>query len=182
MSATDLKFFSELLATRELPELGPGPRGGVQSETALKDKLEGLFAKSKISAERQDLIRALILLWHDHHDPAHLIAQDIENPDGSFIHGIIHRREPDYWNSKYWFRRVGKHATFALIAQGAGELLDKGKPQLSKQLIPAGDWDPIGFVDACEAAAKKGKADPDYQLLQQVQNIETGSLLEYLCR
>ena len=181
VATTDLQNPKELLAADELPELGPGPRAGVQSEAALNDKLQAIFAKSGLSAARQQLIRSIILLWHDHHEPAHVIAQDIENPDGSFIHGIVHRREPDYWNSKYWFRRVGKHSAFPLIAERARELLGKSKSDLTKQLIRAGDWDPMAMVDACEAAAKKGKGDPDYRVLQEVQKIETESLLEHFC-
>src|SRR5450432_255553 len=45
-------------------------------------------------------------------DEAHAVAQDLETPEGSFWHGILHRREPDPANAAYWFRRVGQHPVF----------------------------------------------------------------------
>ena len=98
---------AHLLATSVPPQLGPNSRPGVWSESAIASELLPTFKSLSLSQERQELIRALILLWHDHHEAAHEIAQGVDNPDGAFVHGIMHRREPDYGNAAYWFRRVG---------------------------------------------------------------------------
>ena len=97
--------FKQLLAIGGLPELGPGPRPGVLNHKDLTERLAPLFAHSPLPPKSRELVRALILLWHDHTDAAHVIRpQAIENADGSFLHGIMHRREPDYGNATYWFR------------------------------------------------------------------------------
>lgn len=180
MATSELEPLFDLLKTPELPELGPGPRVGVQSKTELDAKLQSIFKNSRVAPNRQELIRALILLWHDHQDAAHHIVQDIENPDGAFIHGIVHRREPDYSNAKYWFRRVGKHPAFPAMSERAGQALQKTNSSLVAQLLSAGRWDPMGFIDACERASQNSTADSDVTLLRQIQKIETESLLEYL--
>lgn len=53
----------------------------------------------------------LYALWHDAHDDwhaAHETAQDIETPEGAWIHAYLHRREGDRVNAAYWYRRAGK--------------------------------------------------------------------------
>jgi len=166
----------KLLATPELAGLGPGPRPGVQSEQALNAALDQLFETSRLSRQRQQLIRALVLLWHDHLDASHSISQSIENSDGAFVHGIMHRREPDYSNAAYWFRRVGKHPVFPEIASQTAGLLSVKNKSLFDELAPSGDWDPFGFIHACEQSNRKG-ATSEYALLQQIQRIETKALL-----
>lgn len=50
-------------------------------------------------------------LWHDAHGDwhtAHNIAQDIETPDGAWLHAYLHRKEGDLWNADYWYRRAGR--------------------------------------------------------------------------
>lgn len=37
---------------------------------------------------------------------SHQISQSINTPEGSYWHGIMHRREGDYPNARYWMRRV----------------------------------------------------------------------------
>jgi hypothetical protein len=166
----------QLLATPEPPSLGPQPRAGVIAEAELNAKLAALFRETKFSPVQQELIRSLLLLWHDHLDASHNISQGIENADGSFVHAIMHRREPDYWNAKYWWRRVGAHPAFGEIARRVGELLgQRGAGELAKQLLPGGKWDACVFVDACETAA--GAAERG-ALLREVQRIETEVLLE----
>jgi len=128
----------------------------------------------------QQLVRALILLWHDHLEASHTISQGIENPDGSLVHAIMHRREPDYWNSKYWWRRVGKHPCFPKLARRVGDFLkSSGANGLAEKLIPRGEWDPFAFVDACEAAAGLPASNKQVELLREVQRIESEVALEH---
>ncbi len=198
MTAQVLNGIQQLLATPEPPELGPQSRAGVQSEAALNAQLDSLFRATDLALERQQLIRSLILLWHDHLDAAHTLAQGIENPDGSFVHAIMHRREPDYWNAKYWWRRVGPHPAFSEIARRVGQLLncgrleeaDPGDPgkvrlltsavtnaEIAARLVPASKWNAIAFVELCEEA----KAESVIQTLRAVQRVEAEVLLDFFC-
>ncbi|PWU16654.1 MAG: hypothetical protein C5B50_13105 [Verrucomicrobia bacterium] len=176
-----LQNIRDLLATSELPELGPGPRAGVETEATLNRELDAKLKGGGPDKEHQDLIRALVLLWHDHLDAAHQIAQQIEGANGAFVHGIMHRREPDYGNAAYWFRRVGNHAAYSDLARRAGELLDAEKEsELKKELLPRGEWNVFGFINACERVAGRSDAS-ETQLLRRIQQIETETLLESLC-
>ena len=49
-------------------------------------------------------------------DRSHTASQSDASAEGSFWHGIMHRREGDYGNAKYWFRRVGSHPVHAALA------------------------------------------------------------------
>lgn len=170
---------NKLIATPEPAELGPGPRTGVQSESELTVKLQEVFVAEKIPTQKQQLLRALVLLWHDHLEIAHVMAQDIDNADGAFVHAIMHRREPDYGNAKYWFRRVGRHPAFGELAKGVCSLLEqKGNRELCQLLVPSGGWDPFAFVDACERSARK--ASHDEALLREIQRLETETLLDWI--
>jgi len=169
-----------LFETLQLPDLGPGPRPGIKSEAELGKHLDKAFGSSDATVEQRELVSALVLLWHDHLDAAHEIAQEIANPTGSFVHGIMHRREPDYGNAAYWFRRVGKHPAFAEIAIRAGKALEE-KDELAKELIPGGEWDPFAFVSVCERASRNS-SQGEKKLLQELQAIESRSLLDWICR
>src|SRR5882724_3918302 len=96
---SDRPDFKQLLIPGGLPDLGPGPRAGVLSETALAQAVDPLLQSARLSASARELVRGLLLLWHDHLDAAHVIGQGIESADGSFLHGMVHRREPDYGNA-----------------------------------------------------------------------------------
>jgi len=172
----------KLFDTLQPPDLGPGPRPGIKSEAELKKCLDKLLAESDAQAEQSELIAALVLLWHDHLDSAHEIAQKIANPTGSFIHGIMHRREPDYGNAAYWFRRVGKHPAFIEIANRAAKALAaKAEDELAQKLIVTGDWDPFAFISACEGAARASTAARQRELMRELQAIETAALFDWIC-
>jgi hypothetical protein len=173
--------FARLLATSDPPHLGPTSRPGVWSEATITSELATLFKSASLPEERQDLIRAVTLLWHDHLEAAHEIAQGVDNPHGAFVHGIMHRREPDYGNAAYWFRRVGTHPAFPMIAREVSQLA-KGKEATNwkQQLIKNESWDPFAFIDACARVAGKTSADADRQFLREVQRIEFEALLEHL--
>ena len=156
-------MIAELLNTPDVPELGPRVREGVLSEAALNAQLERRLKQAKITGTRAELIRATLFLWHDHLDAAHKIVQDIETADGSYLHAIMHRREPDYSNSKYWFRRVGKHPCFAKLAEIKG----------ASAFVKHGEWDAFAFVDACER-------EPTNRSLRDIQAEELRTLLDHL--
>ncbi len=150
-----------LLQTAQLPRLGPDKRPGTQSVADLDRAL----------GASRPLLRALILLWHDHLDEAHDIVQDIQNADGSYLHAIMHRREPDYGNAKYWFRRVGQHPCFKSLA-GEAEKILAGEHTLRGRLVSRGEWDAFAFVDACEQVAKAKLTGDQAELLRQIQAAE----------
>src|SRR5262245_10846339 len=114
------------LITDRLPALGPGsPNVAARPELA-SITVEKAFAGKRI-ADHHSACGCLAALWrwHDYLDESHTISQEIENTDGSYWHGIMHRREPDYGNAKYWFRRVPQHPIFEPLAKAAAELAAK---------------------------------------------------------
>lgn len=171
-----------LLTTPEPPQLGPGPRPGVRSIEDVRATLQRSL-KNRASQAREDrLIEAVVLLWHDHHDPAHFIVQDLEDADGSFVHGILHRREPDYGNAAYWFRRVGRHPGFATLAERVATLpVDGADREFKQRLVAGGKWDPFAFIDACAEVTRGGERGPRGRFLREVQRREFEVLLERFC-
>ena len=151
--------------------------------TLLNGQLDEMLGLAALAGDRASLVRAAILLWHDHLDDSHVIAQDIETRDGSYVHAIMHRREPDYGNAKYWFHRVGQHPCFNELAARVATLLKAGgNDRLPGQLLPHGQWDAFTFVDACETVANNPSGDGQELLLREIQRIEFEVLLDHLCR
>ena len=169
-----------LLATDQPPDLGPGPRAGVLPEPELETELANFFRRHKVPPPKRALLKALILLWHDHLEAAHTIAQSVDTPDGAFLHGIMHRREPDYTNAAYWFRRVGRHAAFPEVARRAAALLDQPAGRaLARELMPQGEWNPFSFITVCERVAVRPALDTERQLARELQRVETQVLFDY---
>lgn len=119
------------------------------------------------------VVKAGLLLWNDDLDASHRLSQEIDSPTGSYWHAIMHRREPDYWNSKYWFRRAGAHPAMVRIAQEAGAALN------AAAWLAGGRYDPFAFVDACEQAARANAPAADLAPLQAFQTLEIRILLDY---
>lgn len=171
-----LKF----LNTPEPAGLGPGPRPGVRSESALTGELDALDGWRALASDRKELIRALLFLWHDHLDSAHTIAQQVGSADAAFVHGIMHRREPDYGNATYWFRRVGAHPSFPEIARLAAPL-SSAPEWRALGLGSRRVWDPFAFISACEQVHQGGGDSAQEKLLRQLQGIESEVLLRRFC-
>ena len=168
-----------VLDTDELPSLGPESRTGALTTAQLDVLLSKALPVSTTSAVRA-LFSSGAYLWHDHLDKAHSIAQEIETADGSLLHGIMHRREPDYGNAKYWFRRVGAHPSFLSLAVRASEFLEKlDESDLHSRLLPNKTWDPFAFVDAVEDA-QEGQFRSKIERLQQIQKLEFECFFENL--
>ncbi len=172
----------EILAERRVPPLGPG-RGNEGMRGALESAaVERLFAHAKVKDRAMaEACRSGLWLYHDFLDESHTISQSISNPTGAYWHGIMHRREPDFGNSKYWFRRVGEHPIFAQLAEASAELAGQAK-RLSKAdwLADQQAWDPFAFIDLCEACY--GDRGPDHELCRAVGLAEWQLLFDFSYR
>jgi hypothetical protein len=113
-----------------------------------------------------DLLRAGLFFYFNCWNDAHQVSQNIESPEGSYWHALVHRQEPDAFNAGYWFRRVGTHAIFPALRKSASASgIDFG-------LV----WDPIAFVDYCGKAAAGSEEE---RKAQQVQLAEWQLLFDY---
>ena len=129
-----------------MPSLGPGPEQPQLAE--LLSEREAVALGDVPSGRDRECLSGLWLLAGDL-DRSHTISQSIDSPEGSFWHGIMHRREGDYGNAKYWFRRVGSHPVFDALAGSDSEHYPN----------------PGAFVDAC-AAARTDAAERTLETLQ----------------
>jgi hypothetical protein len=102
---------------------------------------------------------------------AHETAQGIATPEGSYWHAIVHRQEPDAWNSAYWFRQVGAHAIYPALRDAAAEIgFDAGPP-----------WKPEAFVEFCERARQSPGSEAERQA-REVQRAEWQLLFDHCAR
>lgn len=174
-----LVAFRKLITTAEPPQLGPQGRPGTLDAAELNRRLAAFFAAEQVPGNVQPLLRSAALLWHDDLDASHTLSQDIETRDGSWLHGIMHRREPDYGNAKYWFRRVGAHDSFPLLVERVAAFLQNDRGGLSQRLTENGQWQPYAFVDECERAARRGSAE-EQKRLRDIQALELDVLVEHI--
>lgn len=92
-----------------MPGLGDSPKCD-----RTRRAVQQVLADSDI---RGTLSEAALWLLAGELDRSHTVSQSFDNADGSYWHAIMHRREGDFWNSKYWFRRVGQHPVLSELAQ-----------------------------------------------------------------
>ncbi|MBI4889226.1 MAG: hypothetical protein HY821_01295 [Acidobacteria bacterium] len=169
---------------REILEWNGGPgemplvcRRSVPAEIAVKLRsavAERLFPQAHSPA---GALAGLWLAWSGYEE-AHGIAQELHTAEGSYWHGIVHRQEPDDWNSGYWFRRVGRHPIFPALAQGAADLAGS-YPRAAA--LPARDWDPEQLIRYC-AQARNAPGGETERYAVAVQQLEWKLLFAWCAR
>ena len=123
-----------------------------------------------------ELLRAGALWLYGFLDESHSIAQGIDSAEGSYWHALMHRSEGDFSNSKYWYRRVGRHAIFPDLLRAARQLEISSRSGLAA-VHELSDWDPFRLVDAMEQAARRETEDG--VLLQAIAREEYNLLMGY---
>lgn len=109
ISAAVTPLFEVLPLDEAMPDL-------VVSQPAAGDALAAAQAAANDPAVKANpALAAGIWLYVDELDRSHAFSQAMEDPTGSFWHGIMHRREGDFSNSHYWFRKAGAHPAMAAI-------------------------------------------------------------------
>lgn len=173
--------FKALIDTAGLPGLDLQPRPQVESLESLLPRVSQFCQTHRLTGVSSTLLRGIALLWHDQEPEAHTIAQDIHDRDGSWLHAIIHRREPDYSNARYWFHQVGQHPGYAYLAKSAADILDQsGTNHLAQKLLPGGKWSAFDFVDLCQAALRNKQDTQTFALCQQLQAAEFAAFIHHV--
>lgn len=170
----------QLVDRLPLMPLAPGdPVLGISALLA-PESLEQLFAPLQISDRRSAVLCAAGLwLGFNHLDHCHRIAQSHESPDGNYWHAIMHRREGDFSNSKYWHRNVGNHPIAANLLAEATRLQFQTRCHDAHALVKRRGWDPYLFVDLCERAIQERGVTEEF--CRQTQQAEWHLLFEH-CR
>lgn len=151
------------------PGLGQEVRPLAKSVAEVRSLLDEALHQTVFSAPRQAQLFALALCWHDQWDAAHDLCQTMEgDPDADFIHAVLHRREGDADNARYWLGKVGDHPAWRhLVPVAAAEGLTG--------LVSSGAWRPGAFLARCLQATPA-----DTPALMRIQAAELLALLDHL--
>ncbi|MEM9753727.1 MAG: hypothetical protein AAF916_10125 [Planctomycetota bacterium] len=159
-------LFEALPFDRAMPALVLEPGSAAQAD-ALPVVRE--LAGQDAFADRSDLLAGLFL-YADDLDTAHGHAQDDATPTGSFWHAIVHRREGDFDNARYWYAKASHHPAMShidLVGGGAGSGTDVAA------------YDPDAFVRQVQHAHQADERNGATPALMSTQRKEWKALFEW---
>src|SRR5687768_18283310 len=99
----------EQLVVRSQQTQGQRPPHHRQHEVLKRLSAQELFDAQVTRPDEARCVLAGLWLFFDELDRAHRIVQEVTSSSGSFWHAIVHRREGDFSNSKYWYARCADH-------------------------------------------------------------------------
>lgn len=112
-------------------------------------------------------VQAGLWLYVDELDKSHACSQALPGPTGSYWHAIMHRREGDFPNAKYWYRKAGAHPAMNHIDLAGGMAAGSDMAE----------YDPLAFVD--RVARADARHEPDSPDLVALQHHEWKALFEW---
>lgn len=118
------------------------------------------------------LVRGGLFYAIDAIHEAHKFFQDAPGDLGAYWHGMMHRREGDFDNARYWFRRAGALPCFAAMHRTAGEF--------SADMARQPSWDPYLLTGECERA--RFGAEENGVALALLQRAEFAGVFDYTWR
>ncbi|TFE28115.1 hypothetical protein [Cohnella luojiensis] len=130
--------------------------------------------------------KAALHLWNDSLHAAHELVEHLNTPTGAALHGIMHRREGDFDNAKYWFHLAGNHPSFhGLQARAAGFLMQQTIPHgplrdpLNK-IATQGSWNPYLFLNAIAIQENHVREEESRVFLEHLQQLELEAFMRFL--
>jgi len=152
----------------------------------LLEKLSDLSAESVLARPVQNrddaaAILSALWLWHDWLEQSHKISQSLQTDSGSFWHAIMHRREGDFSNSKYWYARCANHPILPTLVAAAGDVINPFPADKAILRITHRGWDPNALVDLV-AAVHDRPNDPRHKLAVALQQLEWRTLFDHCMR
>lgn len=117
-------------------------------------------------------------LWHDGLHECHELVQDLVGPTGSFWHAIMHRREGDFSNAKYWYARCADHRALRLISAMANDAVGRRSTDKTVLRIVSGEFNPAALVDLVSQVRDKPD-DPRHAAAVRLQQIEWEALFNH---
>ncbi len=118
------------------------------------------------------LMRAALFYFHNALPDSHDILNKAAGDVAAYWHGMVHRREGDFENARYWMRRAGEQPTFAELHARASD----GSPNMARQM----GWDPFLFINLCEQL--RFGADDLRLEVAALQHAEFDVMFSYLWR
>ncbi len=150
--------------------VGPVPNSGVEGDMP---SLLKIVDTSVPAGPMRECLHAGLWVLADDLNQAHRICQEIATPHGAAWHAIVHRREGDFWNSKYWWRRAAG-VRFAGLSERIKATLKDATPEIA--FWSGGErHDAARFVDLVERFAER----PEMRdALVTAQRMEWAALFE----
>jgi hypothetical protein len=139
---------------------------------AAREMLREVKAAELVSSPVRDPVAAQALLaglwlWHDFLDESHTASQAIATPTGSFWHAIMHRREGDFSNARYWYARCAGHRALAEL----GRQLASGTEPAPPGILRSNQWHPAALVDLVEEVHRTPDS-PRHRQAVELQRLE----------
>ncbi|MGG3805543.1 hypothetical protein [Metabacillus fastidiosus] len=132
-------------------------------------------------------------LWNDNLEDCHEALQDSiiygVHDTGSYWHGIMHRIEGDFGNTRYWTGKARNHSLFpelqtkiSAYLQNEADLDSLPESDTKQALIKVTEqsaWNPLFFIDIVELQTNKEKNPATEEIVKKVQQLEIAILLQY---
>ena len=185
----NIDIIARLQSRQALPPLSPHQawHPGLAHDIAAisEETLAGNYPDGKLSAPAW---KAALHLWNDDLEAAHELVQELHSATGSALHGIVHRREGDYDNARYWFLRAGDHPAYhGLQSRAAALLASERLPAgtIGQALAAAriqGSWNPSLFTNTIEIHETRTNQDEEAirLLLERLQMLELEAMLRFI--
>ena len=179
---SDAKWGGRVRTLPELTTVGVVPRDRFLRQVIDRISVKGSHSKGERGRIATTALRAGLLLLTGYAEESHAASQSIEGEGslhtGDYWHAILHRREPDYGNAKYWFRHVGRHPIFQPLAElvqpRLNDSMGLAATELGRwktQLLTSQGWDAFAFVDFCQATERQPELKPLGEVIQWMEML-----------